>query len=47
MGFATLKRLKEIPSLKNMMVLRRGMRLSVQPVIREEWKVIMKLPEWG
>ena len=42
----TLKRLREIPALRKMMVLRRG-RLSVQPVTREEWKVIMKLPEWG
>jgi predicted RNA-binding protein with PUA-like domain len=39
----TLKRLKEIPALKKMMVVQRGMRLSVQPVTPEEWHVIMKL----
>jgi predicted RNA-binding protein with PUA-like domain len=43
----TLDRLREIPSLKKMKVLQRGMRLSVQPVIPKEWEVIMRLPEWG
>lgn len=42
----SLKRLKEIPALKNMVVLRRGARLSVQPVSAPEWAAIMKLPEW-
>ena len=41
-----LNRLREIPALKKMWVLKRGMRLSVQPVTSEEWKIIMKLPEW-
>jgi len=27
-------------------VVRRGMRLSVQPVTASEWKVVMALPEW-
>jgi predicted RNA-binding protein with PUA-like domain len=39
----TLKRLKEIPALKKMMVVQRGTRLSVQPVTLEEWSVIMNL----
>lgn len=43
----TLKRLREISALKHMMVLRRGARLSVQPVTPAEWDAIMKLPEWG
>lgn len=42
----TLDRLKTIPSLRSMMVVRRGMRLSVQPVMAGEWKVVMALPEW-
>jgi predicted RNA-binding protein with PUA-like domain len=42
----TLNRLREIPVLKKMLVLKRGMRLSVQPVTSEEWEIIMKLPEW-
>lgn len=42
----TLKRLKEVPRLKEMMVVQRGARLSVQPVSPQEWKVIMHLPEW-
>lgn len=43
----TLKRLKSIPALKNILVVQRGTRLSVQPVAPAEWSVIMKLPEWG
>lgn len=42
----TLERLKEIPGLSEMEVLRRGSRLSVQPVTAQEWNIIMKLPEW-
>jgi predicted RNA-binding protein with PUA-like domain len=42
----TLARLREIPALSRMKVLQRGMRLSVQPVTAEEWRVIMNLPEW-
>jgi predicted RNA-binding protein with PUA-like domain len=42
----TLARLKELPALKGMAVVRRGMRLSVQPVTPDEWRVIMALPEW-
>ena len=39
----TLKRLKEIPALKKMTVVQRGVRLSVQPVTPQEWRVIMTL----
>jgi predicted RNA-binding protein with PUA-like domain len=42
----TLDRLKTIPALRSMMVVRRGMRLSVHPVMAGEWKVVMALPEW-
>jgi predicted RNA-binding protein with PUA-like domain len=42
----TLDRLREIPALKGMLVLRRGMRLSVQPVTPAEWETIRSLPEW-
>jgi predicted RNA-binding protein with PUA-like domain len=42
-----LDRLKTIPALKSMFVLRRGMRLSVQPVTDREWAVVTALPEWG
>ena len=35
--------LKEVPQLSDMMRLRRGARLSVQPVTAAEWKTIVKL----
>lgn len=41
-----LTRLREIPGLKNMLLLRHG-RLSVQPVTAQEWKIILSLPEWN
>jgi predicted RNA-binding protein with PUA-like domain len=37
-----LTELKQIPGLEEMMVTRRGSRLSVQPVTEREWKIIMK-----
>jgi predicted RNA-binding protein with PUA-like domain len=43
----TLPRLRQRPALRSMLALKRGMRLSVQPVTAAEWRVIMKLPEWG
>jgi predicted RNA-binding protein with PUA-like domain len=43
----TLARLRKIPALRSMLVLRLGMRLSVQPVTAAEWRAIMALPEWG
>jgi predicted RNA-binding protein with PUA-like domain len=38
-----LDRLQQEPRLKGMELLRRGSRLSVQPVTEREWLVIMKL----
>ncbi|MEW6325817.1 MAG: EVE domain-containing protein [Nitrospirota bacterium] len=40
-----LARLRAIPALSSMVLLKRG-RLSVQPVTEEEWRTIMALPEW-
>jgi len=39
----TLAELKQTPGLENMKVIQRGMRLSVQPVMEEEWGIILKL----
>ena len=39
----SLPRLKETPGLEEMMVTKRGSRLSVQPVEPEEWKRIVEL----
>jgi predicted RNA-binding protein with PUA-like domain len=39
----SLESLREIPSLKNMELLRKGSRLSVQPVRKAEFEAILKL----
>lgn len=39
----TLERLKTVPGLEDMMLLRKGSRLSIQPVRAEEWKIICAL----
>jgi predicted RNA-binding protein with PUA-like domain len=39
----SLDRLKQVPQLKDMILLRKGSRLSVQPVTEEEWAVVLKL----
>ena len=39
----TLAALKEIPGLEAMMVIRKGSRLSVQPVTPQEWDIIMRI----
>ncbi len=39
----SLQELKSIPGLENMLVLRRGQRLSVQPVTAREWEIIQHL----
>ena len=39
----SLERLREVPALEGMELLRRGSRLSVQPVTAAQWKVIVKL----
>ena len=38
-----IDRLRETPGLEDMLLLRRGMRLSVQPVTAAEYKIIVKL----
>jgi len=37
-----LKELRRIPGLEDMMLLRKGMRLSIQPVTRKEFEIIVK-----
>ncbi len=39
----SLDRLREEPALKGMVLLRKGSRLSVQPVTQQEWNHILKL----
>jgi predicted RNA-binding protein with PUA-like domain len=39
----TLHEMREAPGLENMVLLRKGSRLSVQPVTREEWKIVQAL----
>jgi predicted RNA-binding protein with PUA-like domain len=38
----TLQELRDVPGLDDMMLLRRGARLSIQPVSPEEWEIIVK-----
>jgi predicted RNA-binding protein with PUA-like domain len=38
-----LDRLRQEPRLKDMVLLRKGSRLSVQPVTAAEWTVVLKL----
>ena len=39
----TLAALQQTPALEKMMVIQRGSRLSVQPVSRQEWDIVMGL----
>jgi len=39
----TLPEMRETPGLEEMVLLRKGSRLSVQPVTAEEWKIVQKL----
>jgi predicted RNA-binding protein with PUA-like domain len=39
----TLPGMREIPALKEMMLLRKGSRLSIQPVSPAEWSMILRL----
>ncbi len=39
----TLEHLKTVPGLENMMLLRKGSRLSIQPVSDSEWEIICSL----
>lgn len=41
----SLPQLRQVPELVDMELLRKGSRLSVQPVRPEEWKVILQLAE--
>jgi predicted RNA-binding protein with PUA-like domain len=41
----SLERLRGVPGLENMVLLRKGSRLSVQPVRPEEWEIICSLAE--
>ncbi len=39
-----LSELRNVPGLADMMVIRRGQRLSVMPVTAEEWNTVLHLP---
>ena len=39
----TLKELRSVPELKEMFLLRKGMRLSIQPVTEEEFQLILAI----
>lgn len=39
--FLSLPELREVPGLEGMALLKRGQRLSVQPVTEEEWDVVL------
>lgn len=44
--FVPLDQLREVPGLRDMVLLKRS-RLSVQPVTAEEWKIVLKLGRMG
>ncbi len=41
----TLEEMKTAPGLESMLVIKRGMRLSIQPVKPEEFEIVLKLAE--
>ena len=43
----TLDEIKQNPKLQNMLVIRRGMRLSIQPVTQDEWDEVISLGSEG
>lgn len=43
----TRDRLRVVPALGRMLVLRRGIRLSIQPVTPAEWHAMFSLAEWN
>ena len=45
--FVPLPELRETPGLDDMLLLRRGMRLSVQPVTKKQFELIVKLGRRG
>lgn len=42
-NYVSLEELRGIPDLEDMALLRRGQRLSIQPVLKDEWELIKKL----
>ncbi len=40
----SIAELRTIPGLEEMMVVKKGQRLSVMPVTSEEWQIVLKLP---
>ncbi len=42
-NFLSLNELREVSGLEDMALLRKGQRLSIQPVTAKEWQVIVKL----
>ncbi len=42
-GLVPLATLQETPGLEDMMVTKRGMRLSIQPVSAEEWSIVVEM----
>lgn len=45
--FLSLPELKAAPGLDQMVLTRKGSRLSVQPVTESEWKIVLKLSQSG
>lgn len=41
--YVSLPELRENPALKDMLVIQRGQRLSIQPVSEKEWKAVLKM----
>lgn len=41
--YVSLQELRDTPSLKNMLVLKRGQRLSIQPLTEAEFKMVQKM----
>jgi len=41
----SLEQLKKVPALKDMVLLQKGSRLSVQPVTAKEWQAVLKLAD--
>ncbi|GAC1580785.1 MAG: EVE domain-containing protein [Candidatus Elarobacter sp.] len=45
--FVTLEELRRVPELVGMQLLRRGQRLSVQPVSDPEWDIVLRIARAG
>lgn len=41
----TLGELKKHPALKNMLVTRKGNRLSITPITKDEWEIVLKMSD--